>query len=85
MLIKAFANEPISFYFHNTRHDIDDKFVSKFNNKFLKDIDEKYYQAFKKGTLQKNDLFFTAIYNPFENKKIAKLAFLNSSVKKKKE
>ncbi|EAV9674578.1 type IV secretion system protein VirB4, partial [Campylobacter upsaliensis] len=30
MLFKSFANEPVSFYFHNCRYSIEDKLTSKF-------------------------------------------------------
>lgn len=67
MLFKAFAAEPCSFYFHNARHEIKDRFTSKFNNYFLREIDERYFRAFAKGTLRNNSLFITLIFNPFSN------------------
>lgn len=54
MLFKSFANEPVSFYFHNCRYSIEDKLTSKFNNAFLEEIDKRYYESFKQGTLRKN-------------------------------
>ncbi|HEH4176831.1 TPA: VirB3 family type IV secretion system protein, partial [Campylobacter jejuni] len=66
MLFKSFANEPVSFYFHNCRYSIQDKLNSKFNNAFLEEIDRKYYESFKEGTLRKNSLYLTLIFNPLK-------------------
>ncbi|EPF8463804.1 VirB3 family type IV secretion system protein [Campylobacter coli] len=68
MLFKSFANEPVSFYFHNCRYSIEDKLTSKFNNAFLEEIDRKYYESFKQGTLRKNSLYLTLIFNPLKVK-----------------
>lgn len=68
MIFKTFANDPISFYFHNVRHGIEDKFTSNFDNLFLKEMDEKYYNGYKKNTLKKNTMFFTMIYDPISQK-----------------
>lgn len=81
MLFKSFANEPISFYFHNVRHSIDDNFVSNFKNPYLKDIDEAYYKAFKKGSLYKNSMFLTIIFSPIT--RLQKKTFESSSLEKK--
>lgn len=83
MMIKTFANEPISFYFHNCRYTINDKFESKFNNSYLKEIDECYYNAFKEGSLFKNSLFLTIIYNPLGS--LEKKTFEKSSFESKKK
>lgn len=83
MMIKSFANEPISFYFHNCRHTINDKFQSNFNNSYLKEIDGCYYNTFKQGSLFKNSLFFTIIYNPLG--RLEKKTFEKSSFESKKK
>lgn len=84
MVFKSFANEPISFYFHNCRFSIEDKFESKFENSFLEEIDRKYYESFQKGTLRKNGLYFTMIYNPLKNN-LEKTAFLKASFDSKRK
>lgn len=83
MMIKSFANEPIAFYFHNCRHTINDKFESNFNNSYLKEIDERYYNAFKEGSLFKNSLFLTIIYNPLG--RLEKKTFEKSSLESKRK
>ncbi|EAI2445707.1 type IV secretion system protein VirB4, partial [Campylobacter upsaliensis] len=84
MLFKSFANEPVSFYFHNCRYSIEDKLTSKFNNAFLEEIDKKYYESFKQGTLRKNSLYLTLIFNPLRVK-IEKTTFLKSSFESKRK
>ncbi|TKX28257.1 type IV secretion system protein VirB4 [Campylobacter sp. MIT 12-5580] len=83
MLFKAFSNEPISFYFHSARHSINDKFVSRFDNSYLKDIDESYYKSFKEGSLFKNSMFLTIIFNPLS--RLEKKSFEKSSFDTKKQ
>ncbi|EAJ5394108.1 type IV secretion system protein VirB4 [Campylobacter jejuni] len=84
MLFKSFANEPVSFYFHNCRYSIEDKLTSKFNNAFLEEIDRKYYESFKQGTLRKNSLYLTLIFNPLKVK-IEKTTFMKSSFENKRK
>ncbi|WP_104722721.1 VirB4 family type IV secretion/conjugal transfer ATPase [Helicobacter mesocricetorum] len=84
MLFKSFANEPVSFYFHNCRYSIEDKLTSKFNNTFLEEIDRKYYESFKQGTLRKNSLYLTLIFNPLKIK-IEKTTFMKSSFENKRK
>ena len=68
MIFKAFATDPVSFYFHNVRHGIEDKFISHFDNPFLKEMDEAYYNGFKSDTLKQNAMYFTMIFDPLSNK-----------------
>lgn len=84
MLFKSFANEPVSFYFHNCRYSIEDKLTSKFNNAFLEEIDKRYYESFKQGTLRKNSLYLTLIFNPLKVK-IEKTTFIKSSFENKRK
>ncbi|TLD80756.1 VirB4 family type IV secretion/conjugal transfer ATPase [Helicobacter sp. MIT 11-5569] len=84
MLFKSFANEPVSFYFHNCRYSIEDRLTSKFNNAFLEEIDRKYYESFKQGTLRKNALYLTLIFDPLKVK-IEKTAFMKSSFESKRK
>lgn len=84
MLFKSFANESVSFYFHNCRYSIEDKLTSKFNNAFLEEIDRKYYESFKQGTLRKNSLYLTLIFNPLKVK-IEKTTFMKSSFENKRK
>ncbi len=84
MLFKSFANEPVSFYFHNCRYSIEDKLTSKFNNAFLEEIDRRYYESFKQGTLRKNSLYLTLIFNPLKIK-IEKTTFMKSSFENKRK
>lgn len=64
MMFRQFSSTKISFYFHNCRMNIEDKLHSNFSNDFLQELDEKYYDALKKGSLKENKLFFTAIFSP---------------------
>ncbi|EOC6529125.1 VirB4 family type IV secretion/conjugal transfer ATPase [Campylobacter jejuni] len=84
MLFKSFANEPVSFYFHNCRFPMTDRLDSKFDNSFLEEIDKRYYESFKEGSLRKNSLFLTLIFNPLKVK-IEKTAFLKSSFNSKRK
>ena len=82
MLFRLFANENISFYFHNCRVAITDKFHSHFPNEFLKEMDAGYYKAFDEKSLKENKLYITAIYSPFPNK-VVKSSFKKISLDKK--
>lgn len=64
MLFKAFANEPISFYFHNARHSLEDHLKAEYSLGYLKEIDELYNKGLE-NSLRANSLFLTVIYNPF--------------------
>lgn len=81
MLFKSFANESVSFYFHNARHRIQDRLKSNFENPFLRDLDEKYYAGFEGKSLYKNSLFLTIIFNPIS--KLDKQSFKKSSLESK--
>ncbi len=83
MCFRAFSNEPVSFYFHNVRHRINDSLDSAFDNPYLKDVDEKYKQSFKDKTLLKNSLFITIIYSPLG--RLDKGVFKKASVKDKQK
>lgn len=74
-IFKTFASEPIGFYFHNARHDIEASLAGKFDSKFAQEVNDKYYEGFKKGSLRGNSLYITLIYNPFFNK-VDKSSFL---------
>lgn len=82
MCFKSFANEPISFYFHNVRHEITDSLDASFKNSYLQDIDEKYKQSFGNGALFKNSLFLTIIYAPIT--RLEKTTFSKSSFESKR-
>lgn len=82
MIIKAFTKENVSFYFHNARHDIFDVLEGNFPTKFSQEINDKYYEGFKKGSLKNNSLFLTLIYNPFKAR-IDRASFVNTSIQKK--
>lgn len=83
MCFRAFSNEPVSFYFHNVRHRINDSLDSAFDNPYLKDVDEKYKQSFKDKALLKNSLFITIIYSPLG--RLDKGVFKKASVKDKQK
>jgi len=81
-IFKSFANENVSFYFHNTRRDINVSINAKFTNKFAQEINEQYYNGFKNGDLKENSYYLTMMYNPL-NTKIDKSAFTKLEGKKK--
>ena len=83
MFCKAFANEPVSFYFHNARHKVAQKLHGNFDNEYLKEIDEKYYDGFNGVTLFKNSLFITMIYAPIG--RLEKKVFSKNSIAKKEQ
>lgn len=83
MCFKSFVNEPVSFYFHNVRHRINDSLDSSFDNPYLADIDKKYKNGFKDNTLLNNSLYLTIIYAPLG--RLDKGAFKKSSIKSKQE
>lgn len=83
MCFKAFANEPVSFYFHNVRHEIKDTLNANYTNPYLKDIDEKYKQSFDNGASFQNSLFLTIIYSPIS--RLEKTAFKKSSFESKQK
>lgn len=83
MCFKAFANEPVSFYFHNVRHEIKDTLNANYANPYLKDIDEKYKQSFDNGASFQNSLFLTIIYSPIS--RLEKTTFKKSSFETKQK
>lgn len=83
MFCKAFATEPVSFYFHNARHKASKKLTSNFDNDYLREIDEKYYESFDGVALFKNSLFITIIYSPIG--RLEKKVFSKNSITKKEQ
>ncbi len=81
-LFKAFANERVSFYFHNARYEIEAGLKAEYNNSFLKEINKKYYEGFKSSGLRTNSLYITLVYNPFSNK-LDMSSFIKTSYKNK--
>ena len=81
ILFRAFANEPVSFYFHNCRISTDEKIEAKFNNEFLKDLNDKYFNGFQKGSSNTNRLYLTAVYTPLD--RITKSSLKKDSVEKR--
>ena len=61
---QQFAEENVSFYFHNCRMNISERFDSKFDNEFLQSLNDKYYESFEGSSLKQNKLFITVIYSP---------------------
>lgn len=84
MILKSFANEPLGFYVHTARHDIEDRFNSSFENSYLNDVEEKYFNSFEKGSLKNNALFLTLVFNPLKTR-LEQTSFINSSYQKKKD
>ncbi|CUU79158.1 type IV secretion system protein VirB4%2C putative [Campylobacter hyointestinalis subsp. hyointestinalis] len=83
MMFLAFSSEPISFYFHNVRHSIQDKLEGKFVNSFLAEIDKKYFDSFSGQKLRKNSLYLSVIFYPFATS-LQKTTFFNQDLAKKK-
>lgn len=83
MCFKSFANEPISFYFHNARHEIKDSLDTNYTNPYLMDIDERYKQSFGNGTLFENSLFLTIIYAPIN--RLEKTTFSKDTLESKQK
>lgn len=83
MIYKTFANEPVSFYFHNARYKTEEKLHAKFENSYLQELNDRYYQGFSGESLFKNSLFLTIIYNPIT--RLEKSMFSKKSIKQKEE
>lgn len=81
IFFKSLAAEPVSFYFHNVRHKISEKLESKYDNDFLQEIDDRYYQSFNNVALFKNSLYLTIIYSPIS--RLEKQIFNKNSIKQK--
>lgn len=65
MLVRQFAGENVSFYYHNCRCSIETKLEKKFSNEFLQTLNDKYYEIFNRDNLKENKLFVTAVFSPF--------------------
>lgn len=78
MLIRQYAGENVSFYYHNCRCSINTKLEKNFSNEFLQTLNDKYYEIFNKDNLKENKLFITVIYSPFT--RIQKINFKKSSI-----
>ncbi len=63
----AFSNEPVAFYFHSARHDVDTNLKAKYKNKYLQEINDLYYKSFRAGSSKATNLYLTMVYNPFLN------------------
>lgn len=83
MLVRQFAGENISFYFHNARINTQVGLNDYFSNEFLKSFSKKYYEIFSSENLKENRLYLTAIYSPFS--KAEKLHFRNQNIDTKKK
>ena len=78
MLVRQFAGENVSFYYHNCRCSIETKLEKKFPNEFLQTLNDRYYEIFNKDNLKENKLFVTAVYSPFT--RIEKVNLKKSSI-----
>jgi len=83
MLFKAHSSKSISFYTHTARHTIQDNFSPKYNNEFLQDLSDQYYNGFKNGDLKSNSLYITVAFNPFSGK-VEKSDFIKMNYATKK-
>ncbi|QKF77303.1 VirB3 family type IV secretion system protein [Arcobacter defluvii] len=83
-VFQSFSSEPVSFYFHSTRFDIDTDLKAKYDNSYLQEINDLYYLSFSKGNSKSTDLYLTMIYNPFLNN-LEKSKFLSSSPEKSRK
>lgn len=81
MFFKSFSNEPVSFYFHNARIKTENSLKAKFDNDYLQEINDKYYESFKGSFLYQNRLFISIIYSPIS--KLNRKVFSQNSVKQK--
>ena len=66
-VFQAFASEPVSFYFHSSRHDTNINLDVEYGNSYLQDVNELYFKSFTKGSSKATNLYLTIIYNPFVN------------------
>ena len=76
---QGFSTEPISFYFHSVRVDVDSKLKAKYDNTYLQDINDLYYKSFKSGSSKQVNLYITMVFNPF-SKSIEKSKYLSSGL-----
>lgn len=83
MLIRQFAGENVSFYFHNARINTQVSQKEYFSNEFLKEFSKKYYEIFNSDNLKENRLYLTAIYSPLS--RAQKLNFKNQNIEAKKK
>jgi len=83
MFFKAFSNEPVSFYFHNARIKSVENLKAKFDNTYLQEINDKYYESFKGASLYKNRLFLSIIYSPIS--KLNRKVFGKNSIEQKQK
>jgi len=68
MIFKAFSNANVSFYVHSARHTISDKLSYEYDNKFLTELSDKYYEGFTSNNLHSNSLYLTLCFNPLKSK-----------------
>ena len=66
-IFSAFSSEPVSFYFHSARHDVDTHLKANYENKYLQEINDLYFKSFTAGSSKATNLYLTMIYNPFLN------------------
>ncbi len=82
MLVRQFAGENVSFYFHNARINTQVNQKGYFSNEFLKNFAKKYYEIFSADNLKENRLYLTAIYSPLS--RAEKMSFKNQNIEAKK-
>lgn len=83
MLVRQFAGENVSFYFHNARINTQVSQKEYFSNEFLKEFSKKYYEIFSANNLKENRLYLTAIYSLLS--KAEKISFKNQNIETKKK
>lgn len=83
MLVRQFAGENVSFYFHNARMNISVSPKEHFSNEFLKIFSKKYYEIFNAKNLKENRLYLTAIYSPLS--RAEKISFKNQNIQAKRK
>jgi len=84
MIFKQSSTKKFSFYVHSTRATIEDSFLFKYDDPYLTEFSEQYYETFNHGSLHENNLYLTLIYSPL-NSKIKRSSFKKLNVKVRRD
>jgi len=63
-LYRSIGSNNVAIWTHNVRRQTSDRLKARFENKFCKDFDQKYYGSFTGYKMMANELYITAIYRP---------------------
>jgi len=63
-LLRAIGSNQVALWCHNVRRQTSDRLISRFDNNFCREFDQKYFDSFKGYRMMANELYVTVVYRP---------------------